>query len=130
MRKLYRVFQEGKFVSTPYPGLYAGITTQKIFGRLDCQSGKRNAKAKNRIFFRFWDDAIEAGYRPCRKCKPECRRRKDCDHMPHGLTGGLALSITTLRVRIRISCTLCSKVLGYGRHDRRGRIKWQDGFIV
>jgi hypothetical protein len=130
MRKLYRVFQDGKFVSTSYPGLYAGITTEKIFGRLDCWSGKRYAKAKNRIFFWFWDDAIKAGYRPCKKCKPTKHCRKDCDHMPFGLTGGVALSVTKLRVRFRISCTLCGKVLDYGRRDRRGRVRWNDGFIV
>lgn len=25
---------------------------------------------KNRVFFLTWADAIKAGYRPCKKCKP------------------------------------------------------------
>lgn len=121
----YNVWKHGKIIETPYPGLYAGITTQKIFGRLTCGSGKR-AKKENRIFFHTWEDAVEAGYRPCKVCKP---RKSECDHMPFGLTGGFALSLSRLRKRIRVSCALCEKHLGYASEDTKGNMRWK-GFII
>ncbi len=39
----------------------------RIYGRLDCQAGKR-MKAVNRVFFRDKTEAIEAGFRPCARC--------------------------------------------------------------
>jgi methylphosphotriester-DNA--protein-cysteine methyltransferase len=65
----YRIWRQGRLVPSARPGAYAGIRTQKIFGRLDCWSGKRAYK-ENRVFFLTWEDAIEAGYRPCRHCRP------------------------------------------------------------
>ncbi len=70
-KKKYRVIRDGKFVTTNIPGKYAGSKNLKIFGRLDCPSGKRKMKKKNRVFFRDWDDAVAMGYRPCRVCRPE-----------------------------------------------------------
>lgn len=70
LMKTYKIWKHGKFIQSPYPGLYAGIITTKIFGRLTCKSGMMALK-KNRIFFHFWEDAIEAGFRPCKNCKPE-----------------------------------------------------------
>lgn len=124
--KKYKVWKDGKIIETPYPGRYAGITTQKIFGRLTCRSGKR-AKKENRTFFHTWEDAIEAGYRACKVCKPEYAK---CDHMPFGLTGGWALALTKLRKRIKVSCALCEKHLGYAREDSQGNVRWKDGFII
>jgi len=92
MRKLYRVWIRGELVKVPFPGHYAGIKTQKIFGRLNCWSGKL-AKKENRVFFLFWEDAIEAGYRPCKHCKPEVMSRADCDHMPFGLDSRPSLEV-------------------------------------
>lgn len=124
--KQYKVWKHGKIVTTPYPGRYAGITTQKIFGRLTCGSGKR-AKKENRIFFHTWEDAVKAGHRPCKLCKPE---KRECDHMPFGLTGGYALALAkTKEGKIKVSCVLCDKLLGYARKDEGGRIRWRDGFI-
>jgi methylphosphotriester-DNA--protein-cysteine methyltransferase len=68
--KRYKIFKEGKIIESQIPGRFAGIKTMKIFGRLDCKSGMR-AKKENRIFFHDWNDAIAAGYRPCRLCKPQ-----------------------------------------------------------
>jgi len=79
---------------------------------------KVRAKKENRIFFRFWEDAIKAGFR-------------DCSHMPFGLTGGLALSLKQTRNgRFKITCVLCDKYLGYAQKDKQGRIRWKDGFII
>lgn len=68
--RIYKVWKGGRLIETLTPGLYAGITTMKIFGRLTCKSGMRALK-EHRIFFHTWEDAIEAGYRPCKTCKPE-----------------------------------------------------------
>ena len=51
------------------PGRYAGNTTHKVFGRLDCASGKRMMKPENRVFFLTWEDAIVAGI-GLANCKP------------------------------------------------------------
>ena len=125
--KQYKIWKHGKIIETPYPGLYAGITTQKIFGRLTCGSGKR-AKKENRIFFHTWEDALEAGFRPCKNCRPE---KIQCDHMPFGLTGGYALALSEMpRGKIKVSCALCDKLLGCARRDTKGNIRWKDGFII
>lgn len=41
----------------------------RIFGILDCKSGKR-MKKENRVFFHTLEDAVMEGYRPCKNCKP------------------------------------------------------------
>lgn len=67
--KLYQLLKNGEQITSVIPGKYAGNTTHKIFGRLDCKSGMRMFK-ENRVFFASWKDAIKCGYRPCEKCKP------------------------------------------------------------
>ncbi len=69
MEKKYKILKGSRIVESEIPGRFAGIKTMMIFGRLDCKSGMR-AKRENRVFFHSWDDAIEAGYRPCKNCKP------------------------------------------------------------
>lgn len=44
-----------------------GNANLKIYGTLNCKSGKR-LKVKNRVFFATEKEAIEAGYRPCGHC--------------------------------------------------------------
>jgi methylphosphotriester-DNA--protein-cysteine methyltransferase len=66
---MYRVVSAGELVETDVPAPLAGIVTTLIFGRLDCPSGWR-AKRENRVFFASWGDAIAAGHRPCRRCRP------------------------------------------------------------
>jgi methylphosphotriester-DNA--protein-cysteine methyltransferase len=39
----------------------------KIYGKLDCASGKRMDR-ENRVFFATEADAIQNGYRPCGHC--------------------------------------------------------------
>jgi methylphosphotriester-DNA--protein-cysteine methyltransferase len=48
----------------------AGNQRLKIYGTLDCSSGKR-MKKENRIFFNDEMDAVLAGYRPCGHCLKE-----------------------------------------------------------
>jgi methylphosphotriester-DNA--protein-cysteine methyltransferase len=46
---------------------YAGNARLKIFGRLNCKSGKR-MKKENRVFFTTEMEAISSGFRPCGHC--------------------------------------------------------------
>jgi methylphosphotriester-DNA--protein-cysteine methyltransferase len=46
---------------------FAGNVKLKIYGTLNCASGKR-MKLKNRVFFSSEAEAIELGYRPCGHC--------------------------------------------------------------
>jgi methylphosphotriester-DNA--protein-cysteine methyltransferase len=67
--KKYKVLKNGRIMESNVPGKYVGWRPGKIFGRLDCKSGMW-MKKENRVFFLTGDDAIDAGYRPCKKCKP------------------------------------------------------------
>ncbi|MES3018294.1 MAG: Ada metal-binding domain-containing protein [Bacteroidota bacterium] len=44
-----------------------GNSKLKIYGALNCKSGKRMTRA-NRVFFKSKRDAIDNGYRPCGNC--------------------------------------------------------------
>lgn len=49
----------------------------KIYGRLDCASGKR-MKMVHRVFFQSQEEAIGNGFRPCGHCMhTEYKRWKD-----------------------------------------------------
>lgn len=49
----------------------------KIYGKLNCASGKR-MKRQNRVFFVDENEAIAKGYRPCSHClKNEYKKWKD-----------------------------------------------------
>ena len=49
---------------------FAGNKVLKIYGRLNCRSGKR-MKKKNRVFFQSEDEALALGFRPCGHCMKE-----------------------------------------------------------
>lgn len=46
---------------------HAGNAQLKIFGKLNCKSGKR-MKKENRVFFKNRDEAFSLGFRPCGHC--------------------------------------------------------------
>ena len=46
---------------------FAGNRRLKIYGTLSCWSGKRMQR-KNRVFFTSEEEAVAAGYRPCKHC--------------------------------------------------------------
>jgi len=46
---------------------FAGNATLKIFGKLNCASGKR-VKRTNRVFFNSREEAIKNSFRPCGHC--------------------------------------------------------------
>lgn len=46
---------------------FGGNSRLKIYGRLNCNTGKR-MKIQNRVFFATEKEAIDAGYRPCGHC--------------------------------------------------------------
>jgi len=45
----------------------AGYRKDKIYGLLNCSSGKR-MKTENRVFFKNESEALAHGYRPCGNC--------------------------------------------------------------
>jgi len=45
----------------------AGNIKLKIYGKLNCRSGKR-MKRENRVFFKNIQEAIHNGFRPCGHC--------------------------------------------------------------
>ncbi|RYE17280.1 MAG: metal-binding protein [Sphingobacteriales bacterium] len=49
---------------------FAGNKNLKIYGLLNCSSGKR-MKMENRVFFKSISEAELAGYRPCGHCMRE-----------------------------------------------------------
>jgi methylphosphotriester-DNA--protein-cysteine methyltransferase len=49
---------------------FAGNKKLKIYGRLNCASGKRMKKS-NRVFFSSQEEALRFGYRPCGSCLPK-----------------------------------------------------------
>ncbi|WP_343748813.1 Ada metal-binding domain-containing protein [Fluviicola sp.] len=60
---LYRAIRDKSIV-------LGGNRKGKIYGELDCISGKR-MKRENRVFFASEAEAIGAGYRPCGHCMKE-----------------------------------------------------------
>ena len=48
---------------------FGGNARSKIYGLLNCHSGKR-MKTENRVFFENEQDAIAAKFRPCGHCQP------------------------------------------------------------
>lgn len=46
---------------------YGGNLNLKIYGTLQCKSGKR-MKTKNHVFFNIREQAKELGFRPCGHC--------------------------------------------------------------
>ncbi|TPN86823.1 Ada metal-binding domain-containing protein [Aquimarina algicola] len=47
--------------------VYGGNHNLKIYGTLQCKSGKR-MKRENRVFFKTIEQAKKNGYRPCGHC--------------------------------------------------------------
>ncbi len=47
--------------------LWSGNRKLKIYGKLNCKSGKR-MKPQNRVFFQNEQEAIALGFRPCGHC--------------------------------------------------------------
>ncbi|MGZ8558479.1 MAG: Ada metal-binding domain-containing protein [Chitinophagaceae bacterium] len=46
---------------------FGGNLSLKIYGKLNCPSGKR-MKKQHRVFFSSAKEAIEKGFRPCGNC--------------------------------------------------------------
>lgn len=55
---------------------FGGNRKLKIYGTINCTSGKR-MKKENRVFFHSSEEAIQLGYRPCGHCmKADYRKWK------------------------------------------------------
>jgi len=55
---------------------FAGNRRLKIYGSLNCKSGKR-MKKENRVFFKLENDALKNGFRPCGNCLKEKYKKMD-----------------------------------------------------
>jgi methylphosphotriester-DNA--protein-cysteine methyltransferase len=53
---------------------FGGNKKLKIYGLLNCTSGKR-MKRENRVFFKDEKEAIQNNYRPCGHCMREAYRQ-------------------------------------------------------
>ena len=62
-RKLHQLISAGHIT-------HAGNKRLKIYGTLQCRSGK-SMKRGNRVFFRSEQEAMALGYRPCGHCMKE-----------------------------------------------------------
>lgn len=51
--------------------VFVGVSSTGIFCRLTCPA--RKPKRENTAFYRSVSDCLEAGYRPCKRCKPLAR---------------------------------------------------------
>jgi AraC family transcriptional regulator of adaptative response/methylated-DNA-[protein]-cysteine methyltransferase len=47
---------------------YVGVKTTGIFCRTGCPA--RQPKFENCMFFETTDQAVDAGFRPCKRCRP------------------------------------------------------------
>ena len=54
---------------------FGGNKSLKIYGILNCASGKRMKKA-NRIFFATESEALQNGYRPCGNCMRQAYQQR------------------------------------------------------
>jgi methylphosphotriester-DNA--protein-cysteine methyltransferase len=69
-RKLFQLITDQQVV-------FGGNNKLKIYGTLDCASGKR-MKMANRVFFTSAKEAVDLGYRPCGHClKVEYKKWKN-----------------------------------------------------
>lgn len=59
-KKLYGLIKNGKIN-------FAGNKKLKIYGQLNCSSGKR-MKIENRVFFESETEASQLNFRPCGHC--------------------------------------------------------------
>lgn len=66
-KRLFHLLHSGKISMT-------GNKRLKIYGQLNCRSGKRMNK-RNRVFFIKEEDAIKAGFRPCGYCMREAYKK-------------------------------------------------------
>lgn len=64
------VYQSVVNRESTYEGVYyTGVRTTKIVCRPTCRA--KTPLASNVTFYRSLDDALRAGFRPCKRCKPE-----------------------------------------------------------
>lgn len=52
---------------------FGGHAKLRIYGRLDCRSGKR-MRMEHRVFFASEREARQLGFRPCGHCMPDAYR--------------------------------------------------------
>jgi AraC family transcriptional regulator, regulatory protein of adaptative response / methylated-DNA-[protein]-cysteine methyltransferase len=112
------------------------VTSTKIFCRPDC--GSRRALRRNVEFFATPSDAFLAGYRACRRCRPEethvsdptvaaviatCRRLEDDDGATDVATLAADLGYSERHLRRRFHEIIGVSVGTYARANKAARIR-------
>lgn len=83
-----RIYESVARQESTYDGIYyTGVHTTGIFCRPSCRA--RTPKRQNVSFYTSISDAMEAGFRPCKRCKPEAPG-------PDGPEAALAKSVKEL----------------------------------
>jgi hypothetical protein len=67
VKSLFSLIRSGKI-------RYAGNKRLKIYGTLQCSSGRR-MKKENRVFFKNENEAVQLGFRPCGHCMRKSYRQ-------------------------------------------------------
>jgi hypothetical protein len=76
MNRLYRLTgPDGRPYESKQPGVLGGHRGNRIYGELDCHTAcawiEKGHYVKQRVFFASEADALDAGYRPCARCRPD-----------------------------------------------------------
>lgn len=66
----FKLIRKLKLMIDKHEIVLAGNFKLKIYGTLNCKSGKR-MKLQNRVFFCNKEEAFTLGFRPCGNCLPE-----------------------------------------------------------
>lgn len=121
-------------------GFYYGVKTTKIYCRPICPS--KLARRENVVFFDTVENARKAGFRPCKRCRPDdassgtknddiiaslCRYIDGCDHIPtlHELSQLSSVSPYHLHRLFRERTGLTPRQYATGRRRERLRSELQ-----
>lgn len=74
MKKILTLCAAALMIASAAPSVsaaaYIGNVNSMIFHYENCRFGGNRIKEVNRIYFSTRDEALSAGYRPCKVCKP------------------------------------------------------------
>lgn len=72
--------------NSKYDGkFYYGVKTTKIFCKPSCKS--KNPNRENTLFFENSYEALAAGYRPCKRCRPDLLSSEPVQEVIDAITG-------------------------------------------
>jgi AraC family transcriptional regulator of adaptative response / methylphosphotriester-DNA alkyltransferase methyltransferase len=104
-----RIYASVVLRETTYDGVfYTGVRTTKIVCRPSCRA--KTPLARNVMFYRSLDEALAAGLRPCKRCKPEAGGKLNPDAALAAQTDAILetqyqqkLSLSSLAAKLAVS---------------------------